>query len=385
MKRLNDLLKELDLTNTIFLAVTPLLAVSGTTYLILKHAIHWQTVLLSVIMMILTGIAVTAGYHRLFAHRSFKGNGFFKFVMLVFGAAAFENSARRWASDHRIHHQFVDTDQDPYSIKRGFFFAHMGWVCLKYPDSNTRYNNVPDLTADSMVMWQEKHYLSIGIVAGYLLPMAIAFFWHDVWGALILAGFTRMVLNHHFTFCINSFCHMLGTQPYSDENTARDSWLMALFTYGEGYHNFHHKFPSDYRNGIRFYHWDPTKWAVRFLSWMGVTKDLVRVPRHRIILARLHMDEKRLVKKLAVHPQTPSMNREFVAKARLNFEDAYVRFQKLKMEYHRMKEEKLHHMSERYEHLKNEIAHAREALLKAMATWKTLCDSYGVRPTLAAV
>ncbi len=393
MNRLKEFLNKFDLTNTLFLAGTPLLALIGTTYLIWTGGIHWQTLILALIMTIFTGVAVTAGYHRLFSHRSYDGNKFFKLFMLIFGAAAFENSARRWASDHRTHHQFVDTDKDPYNIKRGFFYAHMGWVCLKYRDAGSRYNNVADLSADPLVMWQEKYYVAIGVVAGYFMPMAVALLWGDPLGALILAGFTRMVLNHHFTFCINSFCHMLGSQPYSDENSARDSWFMALFTYGEGYHNFHHKFPSDYRNGIRFFHWDPTKWLIRGMSWFGFTKGLRRVPRHRIVLARLRMDEKRVVQEMAKVPVPHHVTtRELVASARLKFEETYVRFQRLKLEYGRLKVEKMeslshqiHNMNDRVENLKKEISHAREALIEAMETWKQLCAQYGVRPTLAVV
>ncbi len=368
--------------NTLFLAGTPLLALIGTTYLIWTDGIRLPTLALAFVMMILTGVAVTAGYHRLFSHKAFDANQLFKFLMLVFGAAAFENSARKWSSDHRTHHKFVDTDQDPYNIKRGFFYAHMGWVCLKYDNDKARYTNVPDLVNDKLVMWQEKYYVWIGVTVGYLIPMAIGSLWGDAWGALILAGFARMVLNHHFTFCINSFCHMLGSQPYSDQNSARDSWFMALFTYGEGYHNFHHKFPSDYRNGIKNYHWDPTKWVIKALSYLGLTLNLRKISDEKILLAKLRMDEKRIVRRLAKGEiAAPHISHELVVTARIKFEEAYLKFQALKVEYKRVKEEKL----ERLEALKQEILAAREALLEAMATWRELCHNIGVRPTQAAV
>jgi stearoyl-CoA desaturase (delta-9 desaturase) len=223
--------------------------------------------------------------------------------------------------------------------------------------------------------------------------MAIASLWGDIFGAMILAGFTRMVLNHHFTFCINSFCHMLGTQPYSDQNSARDSWFMALFTYGEGYHNFHHKFPSDYRNGIKNYHWDPTKWLIKLLSYLGLTHSLRQISDQKILLAKIRMDEKRLVRRLAGNEApTPLVSQELVATARLKFEKAYVRFHELKGEYEKLKKEKLaalsHHLShfnERIEFLKQELLKAREALIEAMAAWRDLCHNVGIRPTLAAV
>ena len=386
-------LKKLDPVNTLFLAGTPILALVGTTYLIFIDGIRIPTLVLAFVMMILTGVGVTAGYHRLFAHKAYDANPLFKFLMLVFGAAAFENSARKWASDHRYHHKFVDTDQDPYNIKRGFFYAHMGWVCLKYTDTQVRYTNVPDLVSDKLVMWQEKYYVWIGVVAGYLIPMAIGALWGDALGALILAGFTRMVLNHHFTFCINSFCHMLGTQPYSDQNTARDSWFMALFTYGEGYHNFHHKFLSDYRNGIKNYHWDPTKWIIKAVSYLGLTLNLRQISDEKILLAKLRMDEKRIVRKLSAGEiRSPLISQELVVTARVKFEEAYLKFQALKVEYKRLKSEKLaalnvqiSHFNERLEALKQEILKAREALLEAMAAWRELCHHIGIQPTQAAV
>ncbi len=392
MQNTKALKRNIDWINTLFLFTTPLIALGGTTFLIWVGGVRGATVALSLVMALLTGLAITAGYHRLFSHRSFEANKVFKFITLIFGAAAFENSVRRWASDHRNHHKYVDTDFDPYNIKRGFFFAHMGWVCLKY-DKSHNYSNVPDLDNDPLVRFQEKYYLPLGIIVGFFMPMGIATLWGDPWGGLILAGFTRLVLNHHFTFSINSFCHMLGTQPYSEQNSARDSWFMALFTYGEGYHNFHHKFPSDYRNGVKAHHWDPTKWIIRLLSFFGLTHSLRKISDQKILLAKIRMDEKRLVQKIAKksHP-LPSFSPEFVAAARVKFEHAYVHFQTLKAEYERLKKVKIEAlnaqvsaMNERITVLKDDLHRARESLREAMTHWGSLCNRFGVRATRAYI
>jgi len=124
--------------------------------------------------------------------------------------------------------------------------------------------------------------------------MLVASLWGDALGGLIIAGALRITLTQHMTFCINSVCHKFGDQTYSDRNTARDNWVTALFTFGEGYHNFHHKFPLDYRNGVRAYHFDPTKWLIRALAFCGLTTSLKRVGDNKIIQYRLDMDKKRL-------------------------------------------------------------------------------------------
>ncbi len=283
LKLLSSLLKSIQWDNFLFVALTPVIAIGGCIFLVMYDAVRWQTLALALFFAIVTGLSITAGYHRLFAHRSFEASPLLRWLLLVFGAAACENSALSWARDHRDHHSFVDTDRDPYSIKKGFWFAHIGWIVFPRFDTTA---NVADLERDSLVMFQHRHLVLISLLAGFAFPMALASLWQDALGGLLIAGFARVVLNHHFTYMINSVCHYFGTQPYSDKNSSRDSWVSALFTYGEGYHNYHHTFPSDYRNGIKPYHWDPTKWLIRSLSLIGHASDLKRTPEERIAKAR---------------------------------------------------------------------------------------------------
>ncbi|OVE77191.1 hypothetical protein BVX98_03340 [bacterium F11] len=385
-------LNKIDWSNTSFLAVAHLFALGGAWFLFSFDLIRWQTILLTLFMVIATGLAITVGYHRLFSHKTFQANSLVKLLLLLFGAAAFQNSARRWSSDHRRHHKYVDTDRDPYNIKRGFLFAHMGWILLKYDRAHS-YDDVPDLLSDSLVRFQEKYYLSLAIAVGFLFPTLVASIWGDPLGGFFMAGWIRLVLNEHFTFSINSFAHIFGSQPYSDADTSRDNWLFAFFTYGEGYHNFHHKFPFDYRNGIKFYQWDPSKWLIKGLARLGWVSSLRQAPKEIILQARLKMDEKRMVQRLehVVVPGT-QISRELVFSARLKFEQAYVRFQTIKKEYAILRKEKmevfqtqLHLFNEKMETMKMELLAARQTLEEAMATWVELCSGLGVPPTKASV
>lgn len=388
-------LKRIDWINSSFLLGTPILGIGGGYLWVSRMGLPWETMVLFLCMTIATGVAITGGYHRLFSHKSFDAKGPFRLFVLLFGAAAFENSALRWSSDHRNHHKFVDTDQDPYNIKRGFWYAHMGWVMLKF-DPAHRYDyvtdNVADLKSDPLVMFQHRHYMKLGIFIGLVMPTLIAALWGDALGGFLLAGVLRTVTNHHFTFSINSFAHLIGKRPYSDQNTSRDNWFLAFFTYGEGYHNYHHKFPSDYRNGIKAYHWDPTKWLVEMMENIGQTYNLRQTPNETILRAKLKMDEKRIIRKMMVFPDPARVPHELVVATRERIEEAYAQFRTLKAEYQQLKQARItaFHaqvvvMNTRIEAVKADIRSAQEKFKKATIEWKSLCSSYGVPTTHLAL
>ena len=186
-----------------------------------------------------------------------------------------------------MHHKHVDHDEDPYDISKGFFWAHIGWLLVKL-HPQPPMDNVADLRRDPLVMWQHRWVQWIAVVFGLLLPGLIGFLWNGWVGALgafLIAGVLRVVVVQHSTFFINSLCHTVGRRPYSSDNSARDSGLMAFFTFGEGYHNYHHTFQYDYRNGVKGWAFDPTKWAIWGLSKAGLTSHLKRVPTEKIVLA----------------------------------------------------------------------------------------------------
>lgn len=235
-----------------------------------------------------SGIAITAGYHRYWAHRSYTARGPLRWLLMLFGSMALQNSILVWASMHRVHHKHVDeVDADPYSIKRGFWFAHMGWMLRDYPSGEVDPAVARDLEADPLVAFQHRHYAKIALGMNLALPAAAGWLHGDVIGGLLIAGFLRLVAVHQITFFINSLAHTWGKRPFTRSNTARDNGAIALLTFGEGYHNFHHLFQWDYRNGIRWWQFDPTKWLIAGAARIGLASNLKRVPEFKIQRALL--------------------------------------------------------------------------------------------------
>ncbi|PIP81899.1 MAG: hypothetical protein CO113_00015 [Elusimicrobia bacterium CG_4_9_14_3_um_filter_62_55] len=329
--------RRLDWVNTIFMSSTPFLAVGLSAYYLITQGLHWGDAAVFFVMYILTGMGITAGYHRYFSHRAYDCHWSVQLFYLLFGAAAIENSALKWCRDHRIHHQKVDTDEDPYNIKEGFFFAHMGWIFYRTPQERS-YKSVPDLRRDKLVRWQHQYYLPLLVLVGFALPTAIGALYGRPLGGFLFGGLVRAVFVQHMTFLINSAAHFFGTRPYSVDNTARDSWWLAFFTYGEGYHNFHHRFGADYRNGYRWYQFDPTKWFIKSLSWFGLAWRLTEYRKEHILKARLEADMRRVQLKIANAPEELSARIEKrMAEARLQLEAAYASFEEAKLRYRELK------------------------------------------------
>ena len=292
-----DILRKLEPTNALFLlAVHGMSLVALVAYVTVLHW-SWATCALGAALLFCTSVSITGGYHRLFAHRSYAASAPVRLFYLLFGAAAFQNSAICWSADHRRHHGKTDTDSDPYSIKRGFFWAHIGWVLARQEEPDDT-SNVPDLWADPLIAFQHRHIFLLGTLVGFALPAALGALWGDAMGAFLLAGWVRVLLQYHATFSVNSVAHSIGGQPYSDADSSRDSVWTALITLGEGYHNYHHTFPNDYRNGIRAWHFDPTKWFVSALAWLGQTWNLKRVPWEQALKMKIRMDMRRMVLKM---------------------------------------------------------------------------------------
>ncbi|WP_042151434.1 MULTISPECIES: fatty acid desaturase [unclassified Pseudoalteromonas] len=238
--------------------------------------------------MFFAGLSITAGYHRLWAHKTYEAHPVIECIFAIGGAFAMQNSALHWSSDHRIHHgQVDDPAKDPYAATNGFWYSHIGWMLRNYQgDQYGSYNNARDLQKNKIVMWQHKYYFPLAFFVNVSIPLLLGIIFGDVLGMLLLSGLLRLVLSQHFTFFINSVAHIWGTRPYTESNTARDNGILAFFTYGEGYHNYHHIFASDYRNGIKWYQYDPTKWMIKSLSYFGLTKKLKTISIDRIEKAK---------------------------------------------------------------------------------------------------
>ncbi len=275
---------QFDWVNTIFIGSAHLLAVWGVAHMVFVK-FSWWTVALGLVWMAACSVSITGGYHRLFSHPTYKAIAPLRLFYLLFGAASVQNSALKWSSDHRIHHTRTDTFEDPYNINEGFWWAHIGWVLHK-GQRGVQESRVKDLNADPLVRFQHRWYLLLALLMAAVVPFCLGLLWGDALGAVLVAGFVRLVVQWHATFSVNSVAHYIGSRPYSLKCSARDSFVTALITLGEGYHSFHHRFQSDYRNGVRWHQFDPTKWWVWSLSKVGVCKDLKRVPKETIQRAR---------------------------------------------------------------------------------------------------
>lgn len=368
-----SVLKKIHLANSIFLTSTALLALTAVPAYLWIYGWDWFQIALFIVFFTATGLSITLGYHRLFSHLAFKAKWPIKLSTLIFGAATFENSALCWCSDHRHHHKHVDHDDDPYNIKNGFFHAHIGWILFRHqPDADLE--NVKDLTKDPLVMWQHRNYILIAILTSFFLPTLLGFLW-DGWigalGAFLIGGVARIVAVHHMTFCINSFCHYLGRQPYSSQNSARDSAIMALFTFGEGYHNFHHEFQSDYRNGVKPWQFDPTKWAIWMLNRFGLVSDLRRVPEERILRAEIREHQRLLNQRIDHHSiELPESVQRLWKTAHDRVEAALSHWEDQKKLYTSAARKQVQESGKRIEELRARLTEATAQMRFAMEEWR---------------
>jgi len=256
-----------------------------------------NTFLWTLVIYFCTGISITGGYHRLWSHKSYEAHWSVHLFFALWGAGAFEGSARWWSRLHRAHHRYIDTEHDPYATHHGFWHAHWGWMVFKQDASLQGKVDISDLNNNSVVVFQHVHYLRLALFFGLGLPILVAgLFWGDWLGGFVYASCARMVFVHTATFFINSLAHTIGRQTYSTRHSSYDSIITAITTLGEGYHNYHHEFPMDYRNGVCWYQYDPTKWIVWAFSWTGLVWSLVRTPQNEIIKARIQVQQEEIDK-----------------------------------------------------------------------------------------
>ena len=326
-------------------------------------------------LLALSSLGITAGYHRLWAHRAYEAALPLKILLMIGGTFAVQNSILFWASGHRTHHRHVDdVDHDPYSIKRGFWYAHLGWMIRDHSPSEPDYKNAPDLINDKLVMFQHKYYVPMVIAVHVGLLGGVGWAVGDVWGVVLLGGLLRLIISHHVTFFINSLCHMWGKRPYTDENTARDNFVLAILTWGEGYHNYHHIFQYDYRNGVKWWQYDPTKWLIWTSSKLGLAKNLRRIPSFNIQKAELAMKFKYAEQDLAIYGHDVNTD---IVQMKQRIAQEYEAFTLTLNDWAKLKEqelqakkaamaEKIHQMDHKlkvdFQLLEHRLAHHRECL-----------------------
>jgi len=284
--------KNINWISFIVLTVVPTLALYGA----FTTKLTWQTAVWSVVYYFYTGLGITAGYHRLWAHRAYNASMPLQYFLALGGSGAVEGSIRWWSRGHRAHHRYTDTELDPYSAHKGFWWSHVGWMIFK-GRRQPGVADVSDLSANPVVRWQHRWYLPLIIGMGLVFPTAVAgLAWGDWRGGFFYAGAARLLFVHHSTFCVNSLAHWLGDTPFDDKHTPRDHFITALCTVGEGYHNFHHQFPMDYRNAIKWYQYDPTKWFIQTCNKLGLAYGLKTFPENEVNKGMYNMQLKKLEK-----------------------------------------------------------------------------------------
>lgn len=196
----------------------------------------------------LSGLGITAGAHRLWAHRSYKAKLPLRIILMIFNTIAFQDAAMHWARDHRVHHKYSETDADPHNATRGFFFSHVGWLlCRKHPDviEAGKKLDISDLKNDPVLRFQAKYYLILMPLMCFVIPTMIPiYFWGETFkNAFFVATMFRYTFILNVTWLVNSAAHKWGDKPYDLSISPSQNPTVAFFALGEGWHNYHHVFP----------------------------------------------------------------------------------------------------------------------------------------------
>ncbi|KAK6454393.1 stearoyl-CoA desaturase [Scheffersomyces xylosifermentans] len=338
-RRKRDFLRRINYGYTFTVAVLPALALiylirTSESFIPEKQ----ETLYFTCIYYNITMLAFTAGYHKYFAHNSFKVRfKFIQYFFAIFGASSGLGSIRWWASLHRAHHHFTDdTERDPYSIKRGFTWAHWGWL-IKKPKITTFYHEfmeqefpknteaskiINEATIDEdgieysqgdlkrndydeylqqLLIWQESRYLILFFITTFLIPVLITVIvCHDtIAHGVIYPGLLRMFLCQQSLLSTESVCHLksiqvsIPTQPFNDKNTSQNcnNPLVSLLTYGQAHQNYHHEFPHDYRSTSSIFAYDPTKWFIWTMEKVGLVEELCKTPENLIVQLRIQQQQ----------------------------------------------------------------------------------------------
>lgn len=232
----------------------------------------WELLVWAVASYALRMWAITAGYHRYFSHRSYKTGRAFQFVLAFVGTLAVQKGVLWWAAHHRDHHRHSDQEQDIHSpTLKGFLWSHMGWIlCPKY--NETKYGKIKDFTKYPELVWLNRYHLLPQLGVGALI------WWFFGTAVFVWAGLVSTVALWHGTFVINSLCHVFGRRRFATRDTSKNSLILALITFGEGWHNNHHYYPGSTRQGFYWWEIDPTYYSLKVLEWLGVVWDVRGVP-----------------------------------------------------------------------------------------------------------
>lgn len=235
---------------------------------------QWKTIGFAYVLYVLGGLGITAGAHRLWAHRSYKAKMPLRMLLACMQSLAFENSIYEWSRDHRVHHKYSETDADPHNALRGFFFSHVGWLlCRKHPDvkSKGKQIDLSDLYADPIVRLQHRYYLQSIAIFCFGLPTLVPYYlWGEsLYNAFYICALLRYVVTLHATWLVNSAAHMWGRRPYDASINPSENRGVSFWALGEGFHNYHHTFPWDYATSELGYDLNLTKLLIDFFATIG--------------------------------------------------------------------------------------------------------------------
>jgi len=250
----------------------------------------WQTNLLTFILYLMSGLGVTAGVHRLWAHRSYKARLPLRIFLAFIYTIAFENDIYEWCRDHRVHHKYSETNADPHNAKRGFFFAHIGWLlCRKHPEvaKKGKAVDLSDLLADPVVRFHRKYYVRLVLVCCFILPtITPMYLWNETfWNSLLIPTLFRLCFTLNQTWLVNSAAHMWGSKPYDVNINPRENAWVVLGAVGEGFHNYHHTFPYDYATSEYGIKYNLTTAFIDLMALFGLAYDC-KTASKKVIQAR---------------------------------------------------------------------------------------------------
>ena len=259
-------------TKSLRVAVAAFWGVHAACLLALLTGVTWSAFAVCVALYWVRMFGVTAGYHRYFAHRSYKTGRVFQFVLALIGTLSLQKGVLWWAGNHRVHHKFSDREGDVHSpVQRGFWWSHVGWILVE-DHEETLFDRIPDMVKYPELRWLNDHYLLPPVAVAVLLLLTGGATWL-VWGFFI-----STTLLYHGTFTINSLAHVFGRRRFATNDTSRNSLLLSLITLGEGWHNNHHRYPASERQGFYWWEIDVTHYILQAMSWMGLVWDLRKPP-----------------------------------------------------------------------------------------------------------
>lgn len=371
--------REINWGPVIFLTAYQVLLLLSLPFYFYFWQVQMSTVITMIVLLFITGISITGGYHRYYAHKTYRTNTFMEAIILFFSTMAVQGSALRWSFDHRLHHAHVDTDEDPYSIKKGFWYAHFLWIINKPMTPTMKV--VPDLMKNKMVMFQHNHYRTLILATNIIAFFVLAPILGDWAGTFFLVIWTRMFLLHHFTWFINSLAHTWGDKPFSQEHTAVNNYIISLLTFGEGYHNYHHTFANDYRNGVRWYQYDPTKWLIWTLNKLGLAYDLKQMSNYTIKKKMVLEHKNLLIEKIASYcnEKTDELEKQ-VHEVAERIVDKISAFSKLNERYYEEKSKNT--ARDALKELKREIKALQKSMKSDWREWSQLSNNILYRPQL---